>query len=180
MNKPVVIFLILVTVAILLYKGKNPSISGNSTSSGDTVVNKIISVLANEEGFSPVAYRDSFGYSIGYGTFLDTTDEQQYLNKTITKEEGKQLMLSDVLKILLAIHKRITVPLNDNQLAALTCMLYNLGLYPITDGSLDDLINSNAGKEAITNKWLQYDMVQGKHDPKIKARRQREVNLYFS
>lgn len=53
-------------------------------------------ITENWEGFSPIAYKDSNGYSIGYGTYIDEADEQKYLSMTITRDEALVLFKKEI------------------------------------------------------------------------------------
>lgn len=140
-----------------------------------------IDLIKEEEGFSPTAYPDAGMYSIGYGTLLDTANLQaQYMNATIDREEGEALLFMKLRPKEQVIRDRIRVPLNQNQFDALCLLVYNTGPAPLTTGSLDDLINSNAGEAAIRAKWLEYSYSQGQFLQALRDRRQREVDLYFT
>lgn len=140
-----------------------------------------IDTLKQEEGFRPTAYPDAGGHSIGYGTYLDTADEQnRYLHATIDEKEGEVLLRMYVAQLVRLIEQRIKVPLNQNQVDALVLLTYNLGPKPIEGGTLDDLINAGESANVIKAKWLEYSYSNGTFLQQLQDRRQREVNLYFS
>lgn len=140
-----------------------------------------IDLIKEEEGFSPTAYPDASGHSIGYGTFLDTANLQaQYMNATIDREEGEALLLMKLRPKEAVIRDRIRVPLNQNQFDALALLVYNTGPAPLVGGTLDDLINRGATESEIRAKWLQYSYSQGQFMQTLRNRRQREVDLFFT
>lgn len=118
------------------------------------------------EGFRATKYPDGNGYSIGYGTHIDTAAEQYLLNATITKEQGKTLLLNDNRnQFIPAIRKYIKVPLTQNQLDGLLDLVYNVGpgcLY--TSGTTTGLCNAiNSRNQAlIEQKFKAYNKVRVK------------------
>lgn len=145
----------------------------------------IIDELKAEEGFSATAYPDSTGYSIGHGTYIDTPEEQPLLNQTITREQADALLRQHVQNLVQVIRQRIRVPLNQNQLDALVLFTYNAGPYPISGGTVDDLINAGAKEADIRAKWMAYNKSRDRDGVlRVKdfltRRRKEELDLYFT
>jgi lysozyme len=76
------------------------------------------------EKLSLVPYDDGYGYwTVGWGHKLQPTDPKV----AITREEADELQHGDLLIATEAVERGITVPLNDNQFAALVSLTYNVG-----------------------------------------------------
>lgn len=139
-----------------------------------------IDFLKDLEGFSATAYPDAQGYSIGYGTYIDTLDEQDLLTRTITRQEGEDLLRRDLSGAEQAVNDAIRVPLTQPQFDALVSFAYNLGRSQFIGGTLDDLINRSASDEEIKSKWREYRMSNGQVSAALVKRREAEIHLYFT
>ena len=119
--------------------------------------------IKQDEGFVPHAYQDSEGYwTIGYGTLIDES-----LGAGITKEEAEYLLRNRV-KIaeqeLTDLYPWVT-RLSPNRYAALTNMVYNLGI--VRFGGFKKMLPAleagdyeTAADEAKDSKW--YRQVKGR------------------
>lgn len=118
------------------------------------------------EGFKPKKYPDGNGYSIGYGTHIDTPGEQYLLNATITQEQGETLLLNDNRKQFIpTIQKYIKVPLTQYQFHGLLDLVYNVGPQCLFVGGkttrLCNAINSQ-NTTLIVAKFRAYNKVRNK------------------
>lgn len=129
-------------------------------------------ILKQLEGFSPTAYPDANGYSIGYGFFGAGKDD------TITLEEAEQKLLKEV-----SVRKRkvltvVSVPLTATQLAALISFHYNVGEGQFNSSTLLKKLNSGdyASVPSELRRWV------ASTDPNVRlsltARREQEINLW--
>lgn len=87
------------------------------------------------EGFREVAYQDGSGWSIGYG------HHGSYEGETITKDEALILLDNDLKIALAAVNKLVTVPLNNNQKAALMSWTFNFNERQLRDSTMLEVLN---------------------------------------
>lgn len=116
-----------------------------------------IQLIKRWEGFVPTAYQDMVGvWTIGYGTTemarvgiaprkglrVTEAEADTYLRKYVEREEKNILAL-------------VSVPLNDNQLSALSSFVYNLGLSAFKGSTLLKKLNLRdyQGASAEFLKW---------------------------
>ena len=122
------------------YKNKSASIDykPDNREMSDYAVNKARILIQGEEKFKPNAYKDSGGvWTIGYGHTKGVKAGDK-----ITKEEAEKLYRED-LRIHSESLKRVKVPLSENQKAALSSLVYNIGDGAFRDSNL--LIKLNKG-----------------------------------
>lgn len=139
-----------------------------------------IALIKEVEGFSPTAYRDSEGYSIGYGHFIKA-NEQYLMQQTITKEGAEVLLQEDLRGAEIVVDSQITKDLNQSQFDALVSLVYNIGSGQFASSTVKGRINTGTfTKEEITEAWLRWNKDNGVVIPGLAKRRQKEVDLYFS
>lgn len=69
------------------------------------------------------AYQDTGGvWTIGYGHTKDVKE-----GDTCTQQQAEEWLVQEANDFIFNILSYVTVPLNENQLAALTCFVYNIG-----------------------------------------------------
>ena len=140
-----------------------------------------IELLTEHEGFRPVMYKDSAGLpTIGYGTLIDTAEEQYLMTANISKEQGKQLLKRDVAKFERTINGAIKVAINQNQFDALLSFVYNVGSGNFLRSTLLKLINANAPKERIVVEFKKWKRAGGRILKGIVKRRAQEALLFIS
>jgi lysozyme len=136
-----------------------------------------IDFIRGAEGFSPSPYFDVNGYAIGYGNhyYEDGTAVQQS-DADIDQQTAEDLSDFFINQNLQAIQAQLTVPLNENQLAALTSIRYNCGTITTT---LLNLINSGASVSAVAAQIQQTCITAGgQPDSDLVTRRASEASLY--
>lgn len=137
--------------------------------------------IADNEGFSPTAYPDHKGYSIGYGHLLSTAELPQYINQTITQDDAKELLARDVASAEQSVRNMIKVPLTQAQFDALVDFTYNMG-----SGSLANIaqtLNTGDYKGAAARMQLYNKVrVNGQLVPNagLTARRAQEAAAFLS
>jgi lysozyme len=135
------------------------------------------------EGFVPHPYQKKGDVpTIGYGTTFYPDGTKVTLNDpSITKDQAVVYLLNFMNHIAIpVISQYVAVPLNQNQVDALSDFIYNCGAVAFETSHLHSAINGNAGQAVITAefmKWIYVDHV--KSDWQVK-RRTAEANLYFS
>lgn len=140
-----------------------------------------ISFIKLREGFRPKKYIDGKGFSIGYGTYIDTAAEQYLLTATITEKQGDALLRDDLFRFEIAINKAVKARLTQSQFDALASLCYNIGSTAFANLYLVKLINSGANQAEIVKQWLvTYTTSKGVTLESLKNRRLLESNLYSS
>jgi len=140
-----------------------------------------VDAIKRYEGFRPRMYRDAAGRpTIGYGTLIDTSEEQYLMNATITEAEAERLLRRDLVPFEKAINDTITVHLAQNQFDALLSLVYNIGPTAFKNGSLPRLINGRADALAISAKWKEYRKAGGQVLQGLVKRRSDELAIYWS
>ncbi|EGY02101.1 lysozyme [Nitrospirillum viridazoti Y2] len=139
-----------------------------------------IALTEQSEGLRLTAYRCPAGrLTIGYGhTGPDVTPDM-----TITEDQAQDLLAQDLATAGNGVSKAVTVPLTDNQYAALTDFAFNLGVSALTQSTLLRLLNQGDYAGAA-EQFLVWDkaMVNGQLVtlPGLAARRQKEQALFLT
>lgn len=140
-----------------------------------------IEFIAQWEGFSATAYMDANdGWTIGYGTLIDTAAEQHLIGATITKEQALELKKRDLGAFEAAVRGNITAPLNQNQFDALVSLVYNIGPGQFRSSTVVKRINNYDSRERIAEAWKRWNKDDGEFVQGLANRRAAEVELYFS
>jgi lysozyme len=138
-----------------------------------------INLIETSEGFVDHAYPDSTGFSIGFGTFLNTPELlAKYNNITITRGQFELLMMNRVHQIEQDIEKLVKVPLTQNQFDAIADFIYNEGTTKFNGSTLLKLLNQQ-DYQGAANQFLTWDISNGKILPGLLARRNRERTLFL-
>lgn len=144
---------------------------------------KGIDFLTEFEGFSSKPYLDVVGIpTIGYGfTYYPTTNKKvKMTDKSITKEEGKQLLSLMLKPYELAVLNGVTANINQNQFDALVSFAYNVGVGAFRSSTLLKRINANPKDTDIKNQFLRWNKAGGKVVRGLTRRREEEAKMYFS
>lgn len=81
-----------------------------------------LDLVARLEGFSASVYKDSAGYlTIGFGHKLKPGEEYT----TITREQAEALLAQDMQDAADVVNRYVTVPLTENQHAAMMSFVFN-------------------------------------------------------
>lgn len=115
--------------------------------------------------------------TIGYGstTGLTLADVGK---KTIAEAQAETLLRADLVRFEKAVSKLATVPLSDNQFAALTSFAFNLGEGALAKSTLLKRINAKATIADIERSWMQWVNAGGKRLAGLVRRRAAEVALW--
>jgi lysozyme len=132
-------------------------------------------LIARFEGFSPTAYRDARGWSIGYGHYMGPVATQT----KISLEDALQLLQNDVSLAAYQVAQNVSVPLTQNEFDALCSLAYNIGGGAFASSTLVRLLNSGdkAGAAAQFSRWNQS---QGVVLGALVDRRAQEQNVFLS
>lgn len=100
----------------------------SKTKYGATMTAKIldatVNLLKQFEGFSPVAYADATGHSIGYGHFILPGEK---FTGPIDETQAAIILAKDLEKANKAVDRYVKVPLTSNQRSALISFVFNIG-----------------------------------------------------
>jgi len=139
---------------------------------------KALSMIAGFEGFSASAYPDADGYSIGYGHFITASDPYDS-SSTITEADAYALLTQDAQSAANCVASAVTVPLTDNQTAALISFTYNEGCGAFKGSTMLNKLNAGdyAGAAAEFPRW---NVSQGQTDAVLVSRRASEAEVFNS
>jgi len=125
------------------------------------------------EGCRLTAYRCSAGVlTIGWGS---TQDVQE--NMTITQAEADERLERDIAKARASVLRLITEPLNQNQLAALTSFVFNLGGGALQRSTLRQIINRGE-HDRVPDELMKWCWAGGRKLKGLILRRAAEGDLY--
>lgn len=134
-----------------------------------------IELLCHYEGFRDRAYLDLVGVcTIGYG-FTEGVKP----GDTMTHAEARERLACEVAAREDAVRKLCTHAPNDNQLAAMTCLAYNIGTTAFAKSTVLRLHNSGdwAGASGAFRLW---NKAGGMVVPGLVRRREAERLLYLA
>lgn len=137
-------------------------------------------LIKHFEGFSPIIYRCPSNFeTFGYGSLVSHYPDMQF---PVTREQAEQCLLQDMQKFAKGIKRMVTVPLEDNQMAALISFTYNLGLGALQRSSLRMKLNRGEYNSAA-DEFLKWDKARVggvlKALPGLTKRRLAERNLFL-
>jgi lysozyme len=142
---------------------------------------KGISLIEQFEGFKSKMYKDAVGLpTIGYGTLIDTHEEQWLKTAIITKEQAEVLLRRELGTIDRQLNIMLQKTVTQNQFDALVSFCYNLGTGSLRSSTLLKKANKNPNDASIAaefNKWIN---AGGKPLEGLKRRRAAEAALYFT
>lgn len=182
MNKRNLIVLIiaasLAAIIFFAYRKRN-QIKAMIIGDNKTIEDLVKPIVKESEGYRSSMYLDAAGLpTIGYGTLIDTPEEQYLRNTTITQEQALQLMTKD-LQAPIAYVNTLS-GLNVNQKAALVDFMYNVGINKAKNSTLFSMVKSNPNNPKIKEEFLKWVYSKGQKLNGLVNRRTREANLYFS
>jgi lysozyme len=116
-------------------------------------------------GFGSTINKDT-GQAIKQGDKIDLATAERWLKQDIAEREKK-------------IKALVKVPINDNQLAAITSLAYNIGTGAFGSSTLLRLLNSGTDKKLVADQFLRWNKVQGKEVKGLTNRRILERELFL-
>lgn len=149
---------------------------------GGSSLELALQIIRDFEGFSPKKYRDSQGWSIGYGHFIRAT-EPWLLTATISRDEAEALLVADVQAFAAVVDKAVKVKISEKARASLISFAYNVGEGAFKSSTLLSLVNQGKQDEAAKqfDRWV-YDTASGKPVviPALVTRRAAEKSLFLA
>lgn len=138
-----------------------------------------LNLIKQFEGFRSQCYLDAVQKpTIGYGTLIDTKEEQYLKTKTINESEATQLLRYDLGKYERVVDDLVTVDLNQNQFDALCVFVYNVGLGNFKSSTMLKLVNQKKFTEAA-DQFSRWNKAGGKVLAGLTRRRQAEMELFI-
>jgi len=133
-----------------------------------------LSLIQSFESCKLTAYQDIVGiWTIGWG---DTTNVRP--GQTISQAEADARLIAKYdyfeHQILLAVQ----VPLNDNQLGALTCLVYNIGIGAFKSSTILKKLNLN--DPTAVDEFARWNKAGGRVVAGLTRRRAAEAKLFAS
>ena len=138
------------------------------------IAESTLSLITHEEGFRNKAYKDSKGLlTIGVGHLIKDS-EQHLVNATLTDEQVKELLKSDLKWCSEAVETSVKVPLTQKQFDALYSLCFNIGETNFKKSTVVKRLNANDYKGAA-------DAIEMWNKPAVLIpRRKREKALFLA
>lgn len=137
-----------------------------------------IDLIKRWEGIRTTAYLCAAGVpTIGYGSTTGLT-RADVGRKTITTAQAEALLRTDLVRFEKAVSRLVTVPLTDNQFAALVSFAFNLGEGNLGKSTLLKRINAKAPIADIERSWMQWVNAGGRRLQGLVNRRADEMKLW--
>jgi lysozyme len=139
-------------------------------------------IISEFEGLRLRAYQDTGNiWTIGFGTTINPeTGLPIKKGDIITKEKALAWLRINVAGLETQIKKLVKVPLNPNQLTALTSLAYNIGIGAFSRSTLLRLLNAGTDKNTVAAQFIRWNKVKGKEVPGLTRRRKLEAELFLS
>lgn len=119
-----------------------------------------LTLIRHFEGFSESAYQDSAGvWTVGYGFTSEVFGGGVAKGTQVTREGSDRLLETLVAQRELAV-RGLAINLQPNQLAALTCLAYNIGIPALERSNLIYYVRSGNIRMAAMI-WPQWDHAGG-------------------
>lgn len=169
-----------VTILILFMLRKKLAEKLTNTTFG-ALSDKIFNLIGGLESFTPVAEWDFKQWSVGYGSGYNW-DQNRSVQKgdIIDKETAKRWLLIEAEKYYNKVKSLVKVPINDNQLLALSSFAYNVGDGALASSTLLKLLNAGADKQTVAAQFDKWVYAGGKVLKGLKNRRTAEKKLFLS
>lgn len=139
---------------------------------------KIVQTIEHFEGFSETAYQDSGGkWTVGYGfTFINGTAVTQHT--TMTRSSASLSLGLLIQEYYANIRKHINVPINFNQMHALTSLAFNIGLNALFSSTLLEYIN-HQHYHGAADEFLRWDHIGKTISLGLSNRRRMEREIFL-
>lgn len=136
---------------------------------------KGIEIIKSFESFSAVPYVCPAGrQTIGYGHVILSGEHY----KTLSLEDGENLLRKDLLAVERAVLRNINVPLGDAQFDALVSLTFNIGSGALQRSTLRQKINYDSGMNEIRQEFMKWIYARGRVLSGLVRRRRLESELY--
>lgn len=139
-----------------------------------------LNLIKKFEGLKLSTYLDSVGIpTIGFGSIRYEDGTKVKLGDKISEERALVLLKDHIdEEVIPYIDSLVKVPLNQNQVDALCCLIYNIGGGAFKSSTVLRKINSSAPIKEIESAWLLWNKAGGKTLQGLISRRLAEIKLY--
>lgn len=156
-----------------------------------SLTDAIARLITGEEGVRLTVYKDIGGkWTVGRGHLILASDRVTRDGasvalhpfgpvKTITEAESDAFFERDTATARNAVANRVTVPISQNERAALSSLVFNIGTGAFAQSTLLKLLNAG-NRAAAADQFLVWRKVNGVDSPGLLARRERERQLFLS
>jgi len=171
----------LVATIIILYMLRKKIASALNSTAFGTISDKLFNVISSFEGFYAVPYWDRTGYSVGYGSQFNWDQNRPVLKTDIVdKATAKKWLLLEAQQDFNWVKSKVKVPLNDNQILALSSFAYNVGKGAFANSTLLELLNSGANINIVADQFDRWVTSGGVVNKGLVNRRKAEKQLFLS
>jgi len=172
MNKKLVVVLLWIfsIIAVIHVTNQYTHIEENIMA----IAKSTLDYITEEEGYRNKAYKDTKGlWTIGVGHLIKP-DEQHLITTTLTDEQVKDLLKSDLKWCSEAVETSVKVPLTQKQFDALYSLCFNIGGTAFKKSTVVRRLNENDYKGAA-------DAILMWNKPAVlEKRRRRERDLFLA
>lgn len=138
------------------------------------ITQSTIDYIMEEEGFKNKAYRDTRGkWTIGVGHLIKA-DEEHLKTATLTPEQVKELLRSDLKWCSAAVESAVKVPLTQAQFDALYSLCFNIGETQFKNSTVVRRLN-NGDYRGAADAILMWSK-----QPELLPRRKRERAMFLA
>lgn len=147
------------------------------------VFHKGINLTKVSEGFRSRLYNDAAGYcTIAYGHLLkkarcDGTEPKEF-KQGVTEPRGTEILGKDMNRAEIAVMRLATPNLSDGQYGAVCDFVFNVGSGNLTRSTLLKVVNARQ-YDRVPFQFRRWIFAGGKELPGLKARREKEIALFF-
>lgn len=140
-----------------------------------------LNLIKEFEGFRSQAYLCPANvWTIGYGNTFYQDGRKVKLGDRISEAEAERLLKITVESFADQVAKLITVPITNNQFAAIVSLTYNIGISAFARSTLLSMLNNRKNKQEVAIQFLRWDKAGGKTLAGLTRRREREMRLFLS
>jgi lysozyme len=166
---------------IILYMLRNKIAKSLTNTSFGLLSDQFFNFIGGLENFTPVAQWDEKQWSVGYGSGYNW-DENRPVQKgdVVTKDTAKRWLLLEAQKEYDKVRSLVKVPINDNQLIALSSFAYNVGDGGFATSTLLKLLNSGADDATVAAQFDRWIYSGGQVSVGLQNRRKAEKQLFLS
>jgi len=140
-----------------------------------------LNLIKKFEGLELTSYPDTGGiWTIGFGATINKDTGQAIKpGDKIDLATAERWLKMDVAERENKIKGLIKVPVTANMMAALTSLVYNIGISAFSKSTLLRLLNSGSDKKLVADQFLRWNKAQGKEVKGLTNRRKLERELFL-
>lgn len=139
------------------------------------LTNSTLQTIIGFESFSSKPYRDSRGYSIGYGHYMGPTVTIQ----NISRADAYELLRNDAQTARDAVTSTIHLPMTQNEFDAMVSLAYNIGAAGFAGSTVARRFNAG-DKIGAADAFRLWNKSEGAVNQVLVARRETERGLFLS